>query len=380
MFDHIDISHFRAIKNLGLSELKQVNLLVGTNNSGKTSVLEAIELLATEGRYETLSQALYRRNEILPQGRGFNVRPSNFSMFHGYGPGPGSQATLTGRRSHQSALGVVVSIQDTQWPFQGSQPSLFDAAERQDKGLFDGTRRPDGEPRWDLVVQVRRGQSDPQETRHPLVPSSFKGRVPFPKEDDEGATLVFVTTSALSSHQIVRMFEKVVLTEVESLMLDALRIIEPGVVRLASIGSDNLRYDPGYRGGIVVNIKGLPPRLPISSMGEGIWRLLGLALALAHARGGVLLIDEIDTGLHYSVMEAMWKLIIETARRLNIQVFATTHSSDCWLSLAHVLEAQSVAQDKPSVSIQRIERGRDRTVAFCEEEIVLAAARHLEVR
>lgn len=111
-----------------------------------------------------------------------------------------------------------------------------------------------------------------------------------------------------------------------------------------------------------------------------MWRLLGLALALVHARGGELLVDEIDTGLHHTVMEKMWHLVLESAERLDTQVFATTHSSDCWTSLARVLEARRDARKDSSVSIQRIERDRPRAVCFSAEEIVIAAERNLEVR
>lgn len=38
------IHRFRNLRNLNLAELGQFNLFVGSNNSGKTSVLEAIEL------------------------------------------------------------------------------------------------------------------------------------------------------------------------------------------------------------------------------------------------------------------------------------------------------------------------------------------------
>jgi len=202
-----------------------------------------------------------------------------------------------------------------------------------------------------------------------------------PRLWDEGRstpTLVFVSTASLSSNDIVRMFEDVVLTEYESLLLDALRIIEPNVERLASLGTHSVRE--GTRDGIVVNIKGMPPRLPISSMGDGMWRLLGLTLALVRARGGVLLVDEIDTGLHHTVMERMWRLVIESAEQLGTQVFATTHSSDCWISLARVIEQRRDAGDSTSASIQRIERDRRRAVSFSDEEIVIAAERQLEVR
>ena len=54
-----------------------------------------------------------------------------------------------------------------------------------------------------------------------------------------------------------------------------------------------------------------------------MWRMLGLALALANAKGGVLLVDEIDTGLHYSIMGDMWRMVGKLAATLDVQVFAT---------------------------------------------------------
>jgi AAA15 family ATPase/GTPase len=116
-------------------------------------------------------------------------------------------------------------------------------------------------------------------------------------------------------------------------------------------------------------------RVPIGSMGDGIWRLLGIALALVSARGGVLLVDEIDSGLHYTVLVDMWRLVLETARSLDVQVFATTHSRDCYEALAAVTDAS-----RAEISLQRIERGRSEAIAFNEAELRQAAERGLEVR
>jgi hypothetical protein len=113
-------------------------------------------------------------------------------------------------------------------------------------------------------------------------------------------------------------------------------------------------------------------------MGDGIWRLLGLALALARTEGGILLVDEIDTGLHYGVMEDMWKLVNETARKHNIQVFATTHSRDCYESLAAV--CRDTVSVNSEVTIQRVERGKAKSTAYSEQEIIAAAKRGMEVR
>ena len=108
-----------------------------------------------------------------------------------------------------------------------------------------------------------------------------------------------------------------------------------------------------------------------------MWRLLGLALALANARNGVVLIDEIDTGLHYSVMREMWRMVVKRSAEMNVQVFATTHSRDCYESLAAVLrdEVRSV-----EVTTQRIDPKRSSATAFDRDAIIAAAERVIEIR
>jgi predicted ATPase len=173
----------------------------------------------------------------------------------------------------------------------------------------------------------------------------------------------------------VRLLDDIILTPEESMLIEALRSIEPSIERIASAGSSAARLE---RGGVFVKCTGIDQRIPIGSMGDGIWRLLGIAMLLVATRSGVLLIDEIDTGLHYSVMETMWKLVCKTAERLDIQVFATTHSRDCYEALAAISRAD--AGEDSQVSIQRIEKGKTRAVAFTEPEIVIAARRGIEVR
>lgn len=107
-------------------------------------------------------------------------------------------------------------------------------------------------------------------------------------------------------------------------------------------------------------------------------RLLALSLSLVTTGNGVLLIDEIDTGLHFSVMEEMWKLVVSTARQSNVQVFATTHSYDCILGLAALFESTPTLA--PEVSVQKIERSLPESVSLDAKQIRIAVRQDIEVR
>lgn len=85
--------------------------------------------------------------------------------------------------------------------------------------------------------------------------------------------------------------------------------------------------------------------LPLYSLGDGMYRALGIALALANARNGILLIDEFENGLYYTVQPDIWQLIFQVARRLNIQVFATTHSWDCIEAFQQAMQKEPKQRD-----------------------------------
>ena len=111
---------------------------------------------------------------------------------------------------------------------------------------------------------------------------------------------------------------------------------------------------------------------------KALRRLLALSLSLAQSQNGILLIDEIDTGLHYSIMGDMWLLVGQAAQRYNIQVFATTHSFDCvrgldWLCRHH-------PELEKAVSLQKIEHELDEAVSLDAEQIKIAVEQDIEVR
>jgi AAA15 family ATPase/GTPase len=184
----------------------------------------------------------------------------------------------------------------------------------------------------------------------------------------------FVSLISSNSKTVTEHFNEIVLTPQEEILYESLRIVEPEIERIAPIttqGNRDLR-----NGGFVVSIN--KQRVPIGSMGYGIWRMLEITLAMVNIPGGTLLIDEIDTGLHFSVMIDLWKLICKTAEKLDIQVFATTHNSDCWKSLAEVANSDDIASD--DITIHRIERGKKASIVFNEQEMAIAADRDIEVR
>ena len=106
--------------------------------------------------------------------------------------------------------------------------------------------------------------------------------------------------------------------------------------------------------------------------------MLAMAIVITQCKDGMLFVDEIDTGLHFTVMADMWKLIYSAAREFNVQVFATTHSYDCVHSLSTICRPEDGTGN--DVTIQRIGSNGFEAVQFTEAEIRTAAERKIEIR
>ena len=320
MIRTLRLENYRSFKEYELRDLARVNLLVGPNDCGKTSVLEAVELLASRGDPRVLVESMRRRGEfhVTPDGRGIPQYPVN-RQFHGHAISPGSQLSI----SSDDSLGRVRIDVVEGWPDDSRE--LPDAP---------GAGLPP------LALRIGRGNGERENLKYPLTRDgslawdpSAPGRPPHSREL-AAPPAHFVTAESLRTPEM------------------------PGL----------------WNQGLVEG----PESFGNASHGSGMRRLSAVSESLARAAGGLLLIDEIDTGLHWTVMEEMWKLVVETAMESSVQVFATTHSLDCIIGLASLL------RDRPdlaeAVSIQKIERRLDHGVSFGPRDIIIAAGLRIELR
>jgi hypothetical protein len=152
-------------------------------------------------------------------------------------------------------------------------------------------------------------------------------------------------------------------------VIDALRIIEPRVQRIEVLSEPS--------GPSIYLDVGLDALVPLAVCGEGIVRLFSLIVELTASRGGVLLIDEIDNGLHHSVMKDLWKLLGVLVARYQVQVFGTTHNEEIVRSAL-----MSFAGGKDVLGLFRIDKRNDRhvMVAYNDEAMGAVLEEHFEVR
>lgn len=150
--------------------------------------------------------------------------------------------------------------------------------------------------------------------------------------------LSYVPTQFLSLDYLAQLWDQIVFSPHEDSVKTALRIIEENVEEIAFVQSkpDDPRRVRRSERTAKVKLRSLKIGIPLNSMGDGMLRVLQLALTIFPAKNGMLLIDEFENGLHWTAQEKIWKLIFQLATELNIQVFATSHSNDALRGFAVV--------------------------------------------
>ncbi len=159
------------------------------------------------------------------------------------------------------------------------------------------------------------------------------------------------------------------------MLLEVLKEIEPRLQSLVVLTSQ----DEGFRGTAVLEVDlGLEQLLPLDSMGDGFSSIIAIISAIGAAESGICLIDEVENGIHYSLLTQMWRSAASAAEKYHSQLWATTHSYDC---INSIYEAFSDAPG--ALRVHRLDRKPDGTVAvhtFTHAMLGRALERGLEAR
>jgi hypothetical protein len=370
MFNAIQIMGYRGLPQYQLRDLGRVNLLVGKNNSGKTSVLEAAYVLGAAGEPMALWRICDRRGERLIGETDRLPRRAEVDISHlftGHDLVAGRSFSVEGQNRADRQV-VTVSVDELPEAAGDEEPELILPEEGLSQRQMSLRIRSSTLRRQQQISLTRQGGL---ELRRAELASSTTS----PSNRDRIANVHFVSTDSLAGNELIRHWDRIQLTPDESLVLQALRFVDDSIEQIRSFGAGSAF---GPRGGFIVKRRGERSPIPLGSLGDGAWHMLTLAIILTQCAGGMLFIDEIDTGLHFTVMTDMWRLVHAASKQFDIQVFASTHSYDCVHSLSAICRAETFADG--DVTIQRIEADKPVATSFSEAEIRTAADRQIEIR
>ena len=254
------IHDFRSFGRFEVKNLGRVNLLVGTNNCGKTTVLEAVSILLSNGDFAGIWSTLARRGEDIygerdpvssASGRQVDIR----RLFRGHEIEVGKQFQLSADGDFGGlSMSANIEYRPVQPQLFETEPQAVESSEDLLPPLLLSLRWSDGSGKELNLPISRRGGVSSDAVRRSA------GRV----TGGDNYPMQFVTASSLTADAVASMFEDIVLTPEEELVTNALRIIEPDIERIASAGSERIRSGMrlASRGGILVRLKGVRDRVP----------------------------------------------------------------------------------------------------------------------
>lgn len=315
----IKIEGFRGVRSLNLSQISQFNLLVGQNNSGKTSVLEAIELFCHP--LDITQFALTSRSRDRVWG-GPSIRlpilESAIWLF------PYKQQEDSEKKKNREDILIEGNVNGERNCYKASYteeqvvesiPTLINS--KSSKNL---------------------GESSEEEVR------ALEVKLEFFKEGQhvEAKSEIHLLTDhfrLMRDRKINSLFESKMVTPVDHRVLP---ISARQLSKTVLSGDKNKiiellqKFDRNIEGFEVLSPDGRIPvpylkhklmgYAPVSVFGDGVRRVLTIAAAILQCRNGILLIDEIETAVHTKLFEKFFNWLVSLCKVYNVQLFATTHS------------------------------------------------------
>ena len=352
MLKSLRIRNYRVFKDLKVDGLHRINLIAGKNNSGKTSFLEAIFLLCGCGDPSlAMNTNILRGQDMGPAGATLTTFMTDWkSIFHnlcldqaveikGSHSVQGSmKIRVEGRRTSASQLlpGSVDNASITDTPAIGSLSFSYSSS------VDDKT---------ETCIRVTR---DGVQIEEPKTIPSFATKILLP-----GSTNTVDDASLLGKLRVQKR---------DDVLVEALRVIEP---KLQSVIDSFASGMPIIWGDV-----GLSEMVPLYTMGEGTTRLARIVLGISSVPGGIVLVDEVENGIHHSVQAKVWKAIACAAEQFDTQVFATTHSFE-FIETA----ARGIGLDGFKLfRLDKTEAGKNKAVVYRPDMVEMAIRRNMEVR
>ncbi|MBD2778703.1 AAA family ATPase [Iningainema tapete] len=347
MLRSFTLKNFRCFQNFTLEPLERINLIAGKNNVGKTTLLEAILIFINP-----IPEALFQVNSvrgIFSKGRFEKLEELRELLFNQ----DVNKVIEIGGLEDNNQQSLKIRFAELE-EAKILRRSLFDEIELlQAKESLTTKVRP-----HDTLVFEYQDDTTKKISHIALTVNGGTVGEYYRRENPVG---IYLTTNTRSPKEDAVRFSRLALVKQQEEVLETLRLLEPRLQSLTVLVE---------REAMIYGDIGVSKLVPLPLMGEGMNRLLSIVLAIANAKGGTILIDEIENGLHHSVLTDVWKVIADAARRADVQIFATTHSYECIIAAHQAFESS----EQYDFRYHRLERVDDEIQAITYDRENLATS------
>ncbi len=357
MITKIRLHNFKGFRHFELSDLSKVTLIGGRNNVGKTSLLEAIFLF-----YDTHDAGLFFR---YLGWRGIQVFTADAE-------------TLFAPSFYDFDMGQPLTIEIWDSIYQSKldvrfNPSITHQSINVDLSVAGKSASPlpqvSTSYSLDLHYQVTGGSGEhiglavKQSLTNLSIQFEPGPTTVFPEEMRRMVICLPLRFKPDPQEDVIR-YGKLDIERKTARIIEFLQVLEPHLVDLSSIVQPS-------RPDMYADITGMARKIPVPLLGDGISRLFSIILAIASCPNGIVLIDEIDAGLHHSILPKIWQGIFQAAQEFQCQIIATTHSYEC---LQAAYEGAQAAQAQRDFCYIRLEQQEENIIGKTYSYDVLGAA------
>jgi hypothetical protein len=356
MLSEYSISGFKGLK-VESKDLKRLNLIGGMNNTGKTSLLEALFLSMDWGNADMLSRHLVFRGMA---GYVSNPESAWYPAFANFDPK--TKIQIATREVQGPRRQYTMQVIDEPWSKRQSAAALTNNTVR--------TQRRPGQK--SLRVTVVAGSR----TIYDATIGFTNGVPPFdlrPKisEEPAPAAAFIISRTRSSPHESATIFGDLDQKRQTEGIVEVVKKMFPEVISLSVLPIGNQSH-------LFADVRGLDRKVPINLLGDGLNQVIHIMLQVARAEGGFLLVDEIEAGFHYSLMPMVWRAVYDICKVFKVQLFATTHSYECVAAFASL---QEIAKDDYTFTrLNKTEKGETSTTTYTAESLRNAIEGGWEVR
>lgn len=358
MFSKISISGFRGFRNFKIGDFRRFNLFVGKNNCGKSSLLEAIFLLINPGNPE-LPLKINSFRDVT------SINEKSWELFFNELNTDANIKLEAEIKKPAEKRKLIIKPGFKTLDENGTDRKSIEKDQIDLTHGYSGIKRRMVGLEYDLKITKGR-KTVPYKSK--IAKSGPGLEIITDKKYKEPLQGVFVSNSTFRK-DLDKKFDEIQLSKQKSKIINALNSMEPSLEDLILASDGRIYCDIG-----------LPKLVPINVLGDGIFRLLSIILAISFCNNGVVLIDELENGLHYSSQEIIWEAIIKFSLDYNVQIFTTTHSFELISAYCSALKKQNV--DKEDCRLYRLEKIGDeyKTIKYGYNEIEASLEKEWEVR
>ena len=316
-FRDITIKNFRGIDDLEIKDFAPINIFVGKNNVGKTSILEAIFLLSGMSNLPLALQINGRRGvQTHQQEDGLRYLFHNMSL--------DKQVSIKGHTERDEVRQLTISpkIKSIDTGIQGSSSSLTTKTE-QAKTLVG------------LIAEY--GIGDELKYHDELLTEKDPFEFKSGEEYEESILCTFLSPVQRSNKSTQEEIDSLIKAKKKTDIVECLQLFD---LRVRNLESSSL--------GIFIEVDDVRELLPLGMLGDGMSKYLNIvASALVTKIGGsnVILLDEFENGLHYTAQRKLWSILCKIVKETGLQLFITTHSIEALRSLADEMEEENIGDD-----------------------------------